>query len=76
MILWLRGVHMVLCVGVPLSGYRRMLGLMMYSQEDEARLTNLLQGMVRRGLSTEKGMLYILPSAREQPEDNQHDWES
>ena len=60
---WLRGVHLMLCASVTLSGYRRMLGLVEYSTEDMACLTDFLQGLISRGLSAEKGLLCNRPCA-------------
>lgn len=58
----LRGVHIVLCTGVTLLGYRRMLDFVACAPEDVPCLTKFLQRLVARGLSADEGLLCILPS--------------
>ena len=59
--LQLRGLHIVLCMGVTLLGYRRMLDVVACAPEDVLCLTEFLQRLVARGLSADEGPLCILP---------------
>ena len=65
--LWLKslyviGVRLTLCVGVTLSGHRRILGLVACAPEDVARLQEFLQSLVTRGLCVDAGLLCIVAS--------------
>lgn len=65
--LWLSGIYigglnLVLCIGLSLSGYRRVLGFEACSPEDRAGVTGLLESFTARGLSADEGLLCILPS--------------
>ena len=66
--LWLSGLrigrlNLVLCIGLSLSGYRRVLGFEACSPEDRARVTGLLESFTARGLAKDEGLLCILPSS-------------
>ena len=59
--LHLRGMHLVVCIGASLSGYRRILGFARCSPVDIPRLTRLLEGIAARGVSAREGLLCVLP---------------
>ena len=61
--LHLRGLHVVVCIGAPLSGYRRILGFARCSPADIPRLTRLLKDIAARGVSAREGLLCVLPGS-------------
>ena len=61
--LHLRGMHLVVCIGASLSGYRRILGFERCSPADIPRLVRLLKGIAARGVSAREGLLCVLPGS-------------
>ncbi len=57
-----RGVNIVLGVGLTLTGYRRMLGLIECYPENVSTLVSFVRSLSDRGLSAAKGLLCVLPS--------------
>lgn len=58
-----RGVSIVLGVGLTLTGYRRMLGLVECYPEKVSALTSFVRSLSDRGLSAANGLLCVLPSS-------------
>ncbi len=53
------GRSLVLCMGVTAGGYRHMLGCIEATLQHDAAIRQLLQGLRKRGLCTDRGLLCI-----------------